>query len=190
MKYEALKPTENYPPFAEMSAALAKRHFDWFVGQASVRIDALRNVCAEDGLILPERPSLNALKALSEWLSGQITVVELDKPVRHRVERIVAITGIKPAEFSAQSMSFIVDASFYVAEYFLKLSPIVKWSLWTKRGSNFHRPVLVGFGRIPLVPTHLVSASAWGWSAVPPAATDDLLRGIEVWTRDLAREEK
>lgn len=187
MKYDALKPNENYPPFAEMNAATAKRHFNWFVGQAGVRIDALRGVCAEDGLVLPERPSLDALKSLTEWLSGQITVVELDKPVHAGVERIVAITGIKPAEFSAQSMSFIVDTSFYVAEYFIRLSPVVKWSLWTKRGSNFHRPVLIGFGRIPLVPTHLVSASAWGWSAVPPAPTDDFLRRIEVWTRDLVQ---
>jgi hypothetical protein len=180
-KYHHLTPVESFPSFIEMSSATAKRHFNWFVGESEHRVQALQDLLRFDQIELPTNPDDEAILKLSTWLSNQIEVVPKHVNWNSRQKKILDAIDASPSDFSERTMSLIVDSSFYVASYFINISSAVKWNLWTKRGRNFNKPVLIGFGRIPLVPSHLVSAAAWAWIESPAGKVDELARRLAVW---------
>ena len=183
--YEPMTPPFHVPPFAEMSLDTAQRHFTWFVAQAEARIDALISLCAKDGVQLAGEPSIESIRLLCVWLCKQIVVVNSPLPNDPKTREFLKIIGDTPVDFSTTTRSLIVDSSFYVAKFFLAQSENVKWELCRKKGPDLNQPVLTGFGRLSLVPSHLVAASAWKWAGNPPGPAEALLRGIEAWCRDL-----
>ena len=185
MTYEFLTPPERFPAFQSMDTNTAKRHFEWFVGQQQKRIDVLRRQCEVDGVLLSPTATQESLELLGAWARSRVEVIEEPLPKNSLAAQLLVTLGTSPARLSERTLGVVVDVSFYVATYFLAQSSGVQWVLWKKRGNNYNRPVLSGFGKIPLVPAHLVVAAVWGWAHVPESPPDDLTRRVIVWENDI-----
>ena len=184
--YELMEPPEVFPPFEQMSAAHATRHFEWFIAEAPSRIRQIREAYAHSaGSEFQLDFTVESLVPLWRWLSGFVEIVAAETPKRTLPQWATAV-GITNRQLKPSTLALGVDTGFYIAEIFMRTSKSVRWVLWTKTKDYYwNRPVLIGFGPYPLVPHDLVVANFWK-VARREFATDQLLRSFKVWQRKLS----
>lgn len=175
--YPMMVPPEPFKSFEAMSSEEAIRFFDWYVGQQEGRVAILRQAYLATGGSNDLDCSRDSFMTLWEWFAPFVRVEETGTCLPEKLVK----AGVSNGSLAPSTLSLAVDVGFYLASSLQRASPQVQWALWTKsRDYYFQRPVLVGFGRYPLVPHDPVVAGCWRAARAQSKPTE-LARIYDMW---------
>jgi hypothetical protein len=97
------------------------------------------------------------------------------------------LVEVEDWQLTEKTLSLCVDVGIYLAEVLRGAHPELKWSLWTRRTVDYHRPVLVGFqGQVPMDPIRIAINVALGMVRGERQPTR-LRELFDVWSKKVAQ---
>ena len=127
-RYEIYQPLLPKPA-EELSRKQAQAEFDQLMAVKDYRIEQLRRVLAEDGVVLAD--DHEAINAVNEWF---ISVAEP--------------SPTEPGWIRGRTISLGVDISLHLGDVLIRRYPHLYWGLVTdgnKRMVSYHEPAVFGF---------------------------------------------
>lgn len=184
MSYKLVSPPFDLN-FRDAPKKVLEAYFAWFQGviperivELTTAINATPNFETWDADFTPE-----SLLGLGTWFATQVEA----RP-RSEAEMQGIKEGLKfPIEISTEELtnktfSLAMDVGIYLSQVFLKNNPTLYWGqiLKNKRYAHYGRPVLLGFGVVPLEPVHISVTVAYGFHR-KTRGNDDLCELYDYW---------
>lgn len=167
-EYQLMDPPFQVHKFEKMDDKQAIQYFEWFVSQENERISILKEayhseIGKKNDFDGKPESLVNIWRHFSKYAVVQEHSEEELKKLEFELPAWAQKAGIQNAELSVGSLAITIDIGFYIKRVFdFEYANHIKWELWKKtKGYYFNRPVLVGFGKTPLVPHDLVVNIMW-----------------------------
>jgi hypothetical protein len=153
-----------------MDTREAVKYFDRFINQIPSRIIILSTyVSGSSGYESWESTSINQrLLDLGKWFCEHVETVKRSKKEKELIysnsPSWFRAIEIPDSELSAKTFSLSSDIGIYLASLLRDYLPNINWVMVTKpkKSIDYHQPVLIGSGKIPFNPIHLVTTYAYG----------------------------
>lgn len=166
MAYAIIQPPFTLK-FREMSKKELKDYFQWFLGAIPERRRELSNVVkATPGYEAWQADETSSsLNPLGEWFATQI---ETRRRTQSEISDIQSRSkfpfSIPDEELTNRTFSLAMDVGIYLSLVFLKTHSNVRWEhvFGGKSSIDYGQPVLVGFGKVPFNPVHMLVTLAYG----------------------------
>lgn len=152
MEYSLMQPPFEIKPFKEMTKKETQKHYEWYIGNISNRIEMLRNAFEVTNGGNKEDLDLTPDSLVKLW-NWYITKVEIREKTKDEIDSEKSklpewiSKNISNQKISIGWMSIAMDISIYFAECFINQFNTVKWGYVSKPNNlaYVNKPVLVGF---------------------------------------------
>lgn len=175
MDYIIASTPEYFNSYRTLKKKEVEEFFQWYLEQSENRIRHLKdyfNSENEGKCKLDDSPE--SFIDLWEWFETEVIFVprDIEEIEKQKEESPEWFREYVPeTEFSAYTLSLILDIAYYFADVFIKFNPDVHWGYFTKpkNRASVNSPVLLGFKNdMDLDPRLIVSNCAYpsqnGWN--------------------------
>lgn len=151
MEYNIMMPPFEHVDFVDMKKKEAQQYFEWYTSQVQNRIDYLKKLLEEDGIVDILDYSPASLISLWEWYENIIKIVpkdadEYQKEISEYPKWMES--EILTTKVSYETLKYSLDVSMYFAEVVIRNSGgKIKWGYFTspKKRMSVNEPTLLGF---------------------------------------------
>lgn len=168
MTYNIIQPPFTLR-FREMSKADLQAYFDWFLAQIPLRLPIMEASVKEtpgfEYWVADFSPE--SLRSLGEWYAAQVeTRPRTERELAEIKEKLSFPVPISDQELTNKTFSLALDIAMYFSEVLKRNFPALRWDqiLKNKRNADYGRPVLTGFGSVPLNPVSIMIVLAYGFA--------------------------
>lgn len=151
MEYNIMMPPFEHVDFVDMKKKEAQQYFEWYTSQVQNRINYLKKLLEEDGIVDILDYSPASLISLWEWYENIIKIVpkdadEYQKEISEYPKWMES--EILTTKVSYETLKYSLDVSMYFAEVVIRNSGgKIKWGYFTspKKRMSVNEPTLLGF---------------------------------------------